>query len=144
MVIRANLAALGRMRWYEYLIRFVLGGLTTVVAGMIAEAFGPATGGLFLAFPALFCAGVTLVERHERERKQSHGLSGDTRGRGAAALDSAGAGWGSIALAAFAAVVAILAPRGAGAALGAGCLVWIAAAAGLWLLRRKTRRSSRT
>jgi hypothetical protein len=34
-----------------------------MAAGLVADIFGPATGGLFLAFPAIFCASVTLIER---------------------------------------------------------------------------------
>jgi uncharacterized protein DUF3147 len=82
-------------------LRFVLGGLATAVAGAVAEFFGPEAGGLFLAFPAIFCASATLIEKHERERKQKLGLSGHRRGTDAAALDSAGAGLGSVGLAAF-------------------------------------------
>ena len=55
--------------WHEYLVRFALGGAMTVVAGLIAAGFGPVLGGLFLAFPAIFPASVTLVEKHVRERR---------------------------------------------------------------------------
>jgi hypothetical protein len=55
-------------------LRFVLGGLATIVAGLIAEHWGPVVGGLFLAFPAIFCATATLIEKHERERKQTVAL----------------------------------------------------------------------
>ena len=74
MNIRIKLSALRETRWHEYLIRFVLGGLATVGTGAIASLFGPETGGLFLAFPAIFCASATLVEKHERERKEEAGL----------------------------------------------------------------------
>src|SRR5439155_16661236 len=100
MVVHLNWSALSQTRWYEYVLRFVLGGAATVVAGAIAQLFGPETGGLFLAFPAIFVASATLIEKHERERKQKLGLSGHRRGTEAAALDAAGAGLGSISLAA--------------------------------------------
>jgi hypothetical protein len=61
-------------------LRFALGGPTAVVAGIIADMYGPAVGGLFLAFPAFFCASATLIEKHERKRKQEHGLKGHRRG----------------------------------------------------------------
>jgi hypothetical protein len=70
-------------------LRFVLGGLATIVAGLIAEHWGPLVGGLFLAFPAIFCATATLSEKHERERKQNCGLAGHRRGSDAAGLDAA-------------------------------------------------------
>jgi hypothetical protein len=56
-----------------------------------------AAGGLFLAFPAIFCASATLIEKHERERKEEKGLQGKERGQDAAVLDAAGAGLGSVA-----------------------------------------------
>jgi hypothetical protein len=31
---------------------------------------------VFLAVPAIFCASATLIEKHERDRKQKLGLSG--------------------------------------------------------------------
>jgi hypothetical protein len=81
MNIRVKLSALRETRWHEYLVRFVLGGLATVGTGAIASLFGPETGGLFLAFPAIFCASATLVEKHERERKEKAGLLGTRRGK---------------------------------------------------------------
>jgi hypothetical protein len=55
---------------------------------------------LFLAFPAVFCASATLIEKHERDRKQKAGLPGTRRGRQADAL---GAAIGSFGLLGFAA-----------------------------------------
>jgi hypothetical protein len=62
----------------------------TVVAGLIAARFGSVTGGLFLAFPAIFPASATLIEKHVRERKEKAGLPGARRGKEAAALDAPG------------------------------------------------------
>ena len=81
MVVRAKFSALKQGHWYEYLVRFALGGLATVVAGVVADIWGPAAGGLFLAFPAIFCASATLIEKHERERKEKKGLKGKEHGR---------------------------------------------------------------
>src|SRR5262245_6661790 len=105
MIVRINLSSLSQTRWYEYLIRFALGGAMTVIAGLIASRFGPIVGGLFLAFPSIFPASATLIEKHVRERKENAGLSGDRRGKEAAALDAAGAVLGSLGLAAFAIVI---------------------------------------
>ena len=77
----------------------------TVVAGLIAARFGPVIGGLFLAFPAIFPASATLIEKHVRERKENAGLLGARRGKEAAALDAAGAALGSFGLAAFGLVI---------------------------------------
>jgi hypothetical protein len=139
MVVRVKFSALKQSHAYEYLIRFALGGLTTVVAGIVADIWGPASGGLMLAFPAIFCASATLIDKHERERKQQHGLRGDRRGKGAAALDAAGAGLGSFALAAFGFVCWQLADWSVVLCLVIASLVWFAVALTLWRLRRDMR-----
>jgi hypothetical protein len=141
MIVRVKWAALKQTHGYEYAIRFVLGGLATVLAGVIADRFGPETGGLFLAFPAVFCASATLIEKHERGQKTGKGLKGEERGRRAAALDAAGTGWGSLALAAFAVVVWKVAPTGAASSLALASVVWLSVAVGLFFLRKKLRRS---
>ena len=83
----------------------------TVVAGLIAARFGPVIGGLFLAFPAIFPASATLIEKHVRERKERAGLPGARRGKEAAALDAAGAALGSFGLAAFGLVIWLIVVR---------------------------------
>jgi Protein of unknown function (DUF3147) len=79
MVVRVNWQALRQSRWYEYILRFGLGGLATAIAGLVAQFFGPEAGGLFLAFPAILGASATLIEKHERERKKKLGLAGQRR-----------------------------------------------------------------
>ena len=141
MLVRAKWSAVQQTHGYEYFVRFVLGGLATVLAGIIADKFGPETGGLFLAFPAIFCASATLIDKHERERKTREGLAGSKRGRMAAALDAVGAGWGSIALAAFGAAIWLAAEYGATPALSLASVLWFCLAVGLFLFRRRMRRS---
>src|ERR1700750_3099989 len=102
MVVRVQWSALKQGSWYEYGARFVLGGLATVLSGAVAKVFGPEAGGLFLAFPAIFCASATLIEKHERDRKRGRDLQGAIRGKEAAALDAAGAVLGSFGMVAFA------------------------------------------
>src|ERR1700740_1070170 len=99
MIIRVKFSTLKQGHWYEYLARFALGGLATVVSGVLADIWGPAAGGLFLAFPAIFCASATLIEKHELQRKEKNHLEGKKLGKDAAALDAAGAGLDSVALA---------------------------------------------
>jgi hypothetical protein len=72
MKIRPDLSALGKTKWYEYALRFAFGGAITVAAGLIANKWGPGVGGLFLAFPAIFPASATLVEKHEKTKKKQH------------------------------------------------------------------------
>jgi hypothetical protein len=139
MVVRVKWAALKQSRWYEYALRFVLGGLATALAGGVARFFGPEAGGLFLAFPAILCASATLIEKHERERKQKLELSGYRRGTDAAALDAAGAGLGSIGLAAFGLGVWLLTPTLAFGSLALGSVAWLLVSVSLWRLRSKLR-----
>jgi Protein of unknown function (DUF3147) len=137
MIVQLNWSALRETRWYEYLTRFVLGGATTVIAGLIAARFGPIVGGLFLAFPAIFPASVTLIEKHVRERKEKAGLAGARRGKDAAALDAAGAVLGSFGLAAFALVVWLLIEWAPSLALVLATVAWLAVAVFAWWLRHR-------
>ena len=77
MDVRIDLSTLRQTQWYEYALRFLFGGLITAVAGLIAKHFGPAVGGLFLAFPAIFPASATLIEKHERQRAQRDGQAAE-------------------------------------------------------------------
>jgi hypothetical protein len=137
MIIQFKASALRQTRWYEYLIRFILGGAMTVVAGVIAGRSGPVIGGLFLAFPAIFPASATLIEKHVRERKEKAGLPGARRGREAAALDAAGAMLGSFGLAAFALVTWLMIMQSAGWALVCSAAAWFAVAMLAWQVRRR-------
>lgn len=115
------------------MLRFVLGGLVTAGAGLIAKKFGPSFGGLFLAFPAILASSVTLVEKHESERKQEKGMSGVIRGRLSAGADAAGAAMGSIALIAFAVCVWKFLPgHSFFLVIGGATLLWAAVCATLW------------
>ncbi|TFV79633.1 hypothetical protein E4K64_02935 [Bradyrhizobium frederickii] len=143
MLVKLSSSALKQTRWYEYGVRFLLGGLATVVTGVVSSRFGVSVGGLFLALPAIFCASATLIESHERRAKEKAGLSGGRRGQQAAALDAAGAGLGSIGLAAFAAVFYVVVSTTAIGAFVAAILVWAAVAVSAWWLRRKLRITSR-
>jgi len=138
-LVHARFSALRQSAWHEHVVRFGLGGLTTVCAGLIARQWGPVIGGLFLAVPAIFCASATLIEKHERERKQKLGLPGISRGRQAAALDAAGATIGSVALLTFAVVAWQLMPLLPGAAIGLALIAWLLVAIGAWGIWRRLR-----
>lgn len=139
MLVKLSSSALRQTRWYEYGVRFLLGGLATVLAGIVSARFGVAIGGLFLALPAIFCASATLIESHERRTKEKAGLSGRRRGQQAAALDAAGAGLGSLGLAAFAATFYALVAASVIGAFAAAILAWAAVSVSAWWLRRKLR-----
>jgi hypothetical protein len=139
MIVRFKLSALREIHWYEYAIRFVLGGAMTMLAGLIASRFGPMVGGLFLAFPAIFPASATLIEKHVRERKEKAGLAGARRGKEAAALDAEGAMLGSVGLLAFGFVIWRLIQVSPTLALGLASLLWITVAVLAWMVRRRLR-----
>lgn len=140
MVVRFQLSALKQTKWYEVFLRIVFGGLATVATGMVAKAYGPVVGGLFLAFPAIFPASATLIEKHEKEKKQRAGMNGVSRARKAVALDARGATIGSIALAAFALFVwKFLFGRPAWLILLAATLTWLGTSIAIWQLRRLMR-----
>jgi hypothetical protein len=137
VIVEFDISALKRTQWYEYALRFFFGGAVTVAAGMIAKHYGPVVGGVFLAFPAIFPASATLVQKHETEKKQKAGIVDRSRGRRAAALDARGAARGSLGLAAFAFVLWRLFPKwNAGLTLILALVVWLALTLALWNLHR--------
>lgn len=97
----------------EYGVRFVFGGLATAAVGIISTAFGPPVAGLFLAFPAILIASLTLLGNHD--------------GHAAAGADALGAASGAIGLIAFGAVVWKLSQHYPG-------VVTIALAAAVWFI----------
>ncbi len=137
MKILINLAALRQVKWYEHLTRFLLGGAICVLAGVIAKVFGPGVGGLFLAFPAIFPASATVLDKHLREKKQKAGIPATNQGRLAVGLDARGAAMGALALAAFALAVWKMLPHAsAPAVLGAALVIWIVLAVAIWRARK--------
>jgi hypothetical protein len=143
--IRLSPSSLRESRWYEYLVRFGLGGAATVFTGLISSRYGASIGGLFLALPAIFCASANLIEKHEIRRKREAGIHGERRGQMAAALDSAGAALGSGGMFAFAVVSWLLVERTVVGAFVGASLAWLAVSVAAWFAWRKARssRSSR-
>jgi hypothetical protein len=142
MRIRLNPVALREAKWQEYAIRFFFGGVTTVATGLIANKFGPAVGGLFLAFPAIFPATATLIASHENDKKQRAGLDGTRRGRDAASLESRGTALSTIGLFAFGMIVWQLLPmHRAWLILTAAAGSWFAISVLVWRLRILVHRS---
>lgn len=106
----------------EYAVRFVFGGAITVGTGLVATAWGPFVAGLFLAFPAILPASLTLVKRHE--------------GRRQAVEEARGARLGSLGLAAFAATVAVaIGGMSPSIVLLAAAVMWALVDIGLWYVR---------
>lgn len=135
MKIKIDTSALARTKWYEYLVRFAFGGAVTVLAGIIAKIYGPAIGGLFLAFPAILPASATLIENHEKQKKWRAGKEGALRAREVAGVDAAGATMGSIGLLVFAIIVWQWIDSPAPLVLSVATLAWLSVAVATWLAR---------
>jgi uncharacterized protein DUF3147 len=138
MQIKVDPSVIGQTNWYEYAVRFLLGGLITALAGIIAKKFGPSIGGLFLAFPAIFPASATLIEKHEKQKKEKEGLQGKQRGREAASIDAAGSAMGSIGLSVFALLVWQFLPRYSPWMVLTGATVaWLTVSVLIWQVRKR-------
>src|SRR5438309_3468092 len=108
----------------DLLIRFVFGAGIALVAGIAGIVFGPKVGGLFLAFPAVLPATLTLIEKKE--------------GTAEAWADASGGALGAVGLAAFALTASLLLRWNPVAALLLALLAWALVAAGLYFLFRVT------
>ncbi|MEU6743858.1 DUF3147 family protein [Streptosporangium sandarakinum] len=115
---------LGRTRPRDWLIRFAFGVGVSALAGVVATVAGPRFGGLFLAFPAILMASLTLVAKKESVRQARN--------------EARGATFGAVGLFGFAAVTAAaLAGRWPlPAALAAATAVWAVLSLGCYLLAR--------
>ena len=141
MIVKLALDGLRETKWYEYLIRFIFGGLITAIAGAVGKEWGPSVAGLFLAFPAIFPASATLVEKHKKKEKQRYGLNGEERAIDAAADDAMGAAMGSGGLFAFAVICWLFIPRySPGLVLPGATLIWMLVATSIWILRKRRRK----
>jgi hypothetical protein len=137
MIVQCKLQAIKGIKPHEWAIRFLFGGAICVLAGLISKKFGPEIGGLFLAFPAIFPAGASLVETHEKQHKAKAGMDGNLRGRTVAGVDSAGAAIGCFGLATFALLCWLCLPRLAPMAVFAlATLAWLVVSIALWWLRK--------
>ena len=138
MRIQFTPSALRQTKVHEVLVRFVLGGFITAMAGIIAKKFGPILGGLFLAFPAIFPASASLIEKHEKQKKEENVLHGARRGRQAASFDAAGAAIGSIGLLVFGWGVWRFLPRhNAVLVIALATVAWLCVAVGAWQIRKR-------
>jgi hypothetical protein len=138
MRVSTNFSALKQIKWYEYGVRFVLGGAVTLTAGLLAKRYGPVFGGLFLAFPAIFPAAATLLEKNQLRKKRRAGIMHTARGRQAVALDASGAALGSVGLATFAIVSWKLLPVWkTGYVFVVAVMGWALVSYTLWRIRKK-------
>lgn len=87
-------AKLKKLRAGELVVRFAFGAAISLVAGLVGLAAGARAGGMFLAFPAILPAALTMIERKE--------------GRRQALEDERGAAYGALGLIVFAVLCATL------------------------------------
>jgi hypothetical protein len=137
MPVRVDRSALRDSKWSQYALRFLFGGIVTAIAGLVAQHQGPVIAGILLAFPAIFPASATLIEKHERHQKEKKGMSGTVRGRQAASVDAAGSAMGSLGLLVFAVIVwQFIRAHSVGAVLGAATVAWAMVSVFVWELRK--------
>jgi hypothetical protein len=108
---------------WEHAARFGFGGAISVLTGLVGHAWGPWIAGLFLAFPAILPASLTLVKQHA--------------GRAKAIDDARGARLATVGLFVFADIVVLLIDRALPppVILVLATLGWLATVLGLWFLR---------
>jgi MFS family permease len=111
---------LREVNWGEVGVRFAFGAAVSLVAGVAGVLVGAGAGGLWLAFPAILPAGLTLVERKENRRQ--------------AERDVRGAILGAVGMVAFAVAVYIGVPLVGGlVAVLVALVVWLVVTLGLYL-----------
>jgi nicotinamide-nucleotide amidase len=121
-----DLSKISGIRPLEYAERFAFAFAVSVVAGAVSRTAGPRVGGLFLAFPAILPATLTLLEKKE--------------GLPMAVSDIRGATLGAVGMLGFALLAAGLMRDSASLALGGGLLLWAVVAAVLYLALRSLAR----
>lgn len=138
MKITIGLSGLAQTKPLEFLLRFLFGGIVTALAGLVATAYGPVIGGLFLAFPSIFPATATLIEKHEAKKKKQEGLHGRYLAKCAAGADAAGAAMGTIGLMVFGMLVWQSAESfTVWGVLTMATLAWFGVAVTVWIIRMK-------
>lgn len=138
MRIQIDISSLKQTRWHEFAVRFLLGGLITAATGIIGKEYGPSVGGLFLAFPVIFPASATLIDKHEKEKKQRAGLEGRSRARQLVSVDAAGAAMGSVGLFVFALLISqFIGKHVPWLVISSATIAWIAVSVLIWLARKR-------
>lgn len=102
--------------------RFGFGALIALVAAVVGGAAGPKVGGLFLAFPAILPASLTLIEKKEGLPK--------------AWSDASGGALGAVGMTAFALIAIELLAWNPLLALVFAVIAWIVVSTGLYTLFR--------
>ncbi len=105
----------------DLLIRFAFGAAISIVAGVVSLLWNARAGGMFLGFPAILPATLTLIEQKQSKREAEE--------------DDEGATLGSVALLAFAATAAwALTDLPAGVAMASASAAWLVVAVVLYFV----------
>lgn len=105
----------------ELAIRFAMGALASLAAGLVAQAFGTRLGGIPLALPAIFVASITLEQRKDSRDAMQHQVTG--------------APLGALGMIAFALTVVALVERlPLAAVLALATLAWVAVSLAAYLI----------
>jgi hypothetical protein len=79
-LVTVELGKLREAKPKELCLRFSFGAGASLLAGVVSIAFGPRVGGVFLAFPAILPAGLTLIEKKEGLAEATQDLIGAVLG----------------------------------------------------------------
>jgi hypothetical protein len=128
--IRVEPSKLREVKPHELAVRFAFGAVISMVAATVGQRYGARVGGVFLAFPAILPASLTLVAKKD--------------GKQAAEDDGRGAVLGSLGMVAFAAVASVgFHSLPVAAVLALATLAWATTGVGLYLVLRDLRRAVR-
>ncbi len=121
--VRFDVREVRQMPRKDLLVRFAFGAGVSLVAAVVSTLFGAFVGGIFLAFPAILLASLTLVAKEEGLRR--------------ARDDARGAALGTLGLLAFALVATVLLRHhSAWLGLGAATAAWAVVSAVAYALVR--------
>jgi uncharacterized membrane protein (GlpM family) len=121
--VRLIPSGLARTRPRDWVVRFAFGAGVSALAGVMSLVANPRLAGVFLAFPAVLLASLTLIAKEEGLRP--------------AREEAFGATFGTIGMIGFATVTAVLAGRWPlWATLSVALLTWAVVAFGSYLLAR--------
>jgi hypothetical protein len=113
-------AKLREVRLHSLAVRFAFGAAVSLVAGLVTVLFSTRAGGVWLAFPAILPAGLTLVDHKEGRRQADRNVRGSVLG--------------ALGMVAFAVAVYVMVPLLGGlAAVLVALLLWLVVTLGLYL-----------
>jgi uncharacterized membrane protein len=119
--VRLDPGRLKDLKWRDYVVRFVFGAAIAALAATLGVVVNHRFGGLFLAFPAILPAGLTLIEKKEDNME--------------AEVDVIGAVMGAIGMVGFAVTAALTLDRWPlPLSLLAATAAWAAIAGGLFTI----------